>query len=312
MGVSGAMEASPALRRLDMNLLLPLKALLETRHVTRAAEQVGIGQPAMSAALARLRRVFGDPLLVRSGRGMELTPKAYALIDPVDAAIASLEQMLSVRPTFDPRSDERTFTVVATDYVIFMLIRPLLSEFYREAPRIVIRAVPWTVTTPLALERSQVDLVILPREVATPGMAHFPQMTLWHDHYVPAVWRHNTEVGEVLDIAAMERLPYIRFSQPDLEEYVDVQLEAHGVRTNVALSTPNFTLVPTMLLETPCYGFVHQRLFRALPYRRDLRTLKCPINLNPIVEVMFWNQVFQNDPAHQWLRHRISTFAATL
>ena len=108
-------DVSAALRRADLNLLLPLQALLEHRHVTRAAEAVGIGQPAMSAALARLRRLFDDPLLVRSGRVLELTPMGQALLEPTHLALTSLEQLFATTPRFDPAVDSRTFTVVASD-----------------------------------------------------------------------------------------------------------------------------------------------------------------------------------------------------
>ena len=111
------MDISDALRRMDLNLVLPLDALLEERHVTRAAESIGIGQPAMSAALARLRRLFGDPLLVRNGRVHELTPMGQSLVEPVRAVLTGLEQLLATTPHFDPGTDERTFTVVASDYV---------------------------------------------------------------------------------------------------------------------------------------------------------------------------------------------------
>ena len=99
------MDVPDALRRMDLNLVLPLNALLEKRHVTRAAESVGIGQSAMSAALGRLGRLFGDPLLVRSGRVHELTPMGQSLVEPVRAVLVGLDQLLTTSPHFDPATD---------------------------------------------------------------------------------------------------------------------------------------------------------------------------------------------------------------
>src|ERR1700677_4298632 len=163
------MDTSDALRRMDLNLVLPLDALLEERHVTRAAESIGIGQPAMSASLARLRRLFGDPLLVRNGRVHELTPLAQALVEPVHATLTSIGQLLATTPHFDPGTDERTFTVVASDYVTLILLRPLLERLYEEAPHVAVNVIPVSGATQVELERSQVDLVIMPKELGGPA-----------------------------------------------------------------------------------------------------------------------------------------------
>lgn len=307
-----SVDVSAALRHADLNLLLPLNALLEQRHVTRAAEVIGIGQPAMSAALARLRRMFDDPLLVRSGRVLELTPMGQALVEPVHAALAGLEHLFATTPRFDPAVDSRSFTVVASDYVTLVLLRPLLELLYREAPGVVVNVVPVDGATAVQLERSQVDLVVMPRELAT-GMATFPHRALFTDRYVPVVWNQNRDVGDVLDRAAMERLPYVRYNAAGgPAAYVDVQLRELGIAPRVALSTLSFTLVPSLLPGTSLFAFVHERLVAASHVRRDLRILQTPVPLAPIIETMYWHPVLHSDPAHQWLRECVSTLAANL
>lgn len=307
------MEVSDALRRVDLNLLLPLDALLEHRHVTRAAEAVGIGQSAMSAALARLRRVFDDPLLVRSGRLHELSPLGQSLVEPVRAALVSLEQVLSTRPDFDAGSDERTFTIVASDYVTLILLRPLLERLYDEAPRVAVNVIPVSGATEAELQQSRVDLVIMPRELASGGMHRFPSRELFTDRYVAAVWEHHREVGERIDREDLERLRYVRYhGASGGGAFVDRQLTALGIRTEVALSTQTFTLVPWLLPGTSLFAFVHERLLRATSVRRELRVVECDIPLRPIVETMYWHPVFHNDPAHYWLRERVATLAARL
>ncbi|WP_208024491.1 LysR family transcriptional regulator [Amycolatopsis pithecellobii] len=308
------MDVSATLRRADLNLVVPLNALLEHRHVTRAAESIGIGQPAMSAALARLRRMFDDPLLVRNGRVHELTPVAQSLVEPVHVALTGLEQLLVTKPHFDAAVDTHTFTVVASDYVTVILLRPLLERLYAEAPHVAVNVAPVSGATAAELDHAQVDLVIMPGELATPDLRRFPQRALFTDRYIAAVWNQHREVtGEVLDRDQLERLRYVRYNAaPGGAAFVDIQLDRLGIRPNVALSTLSFVLVPFLLPGTSLFAFVHERLVRTSPLRRELKILEPPVPLQPLVETMYWHPVFHNDPAHHWLRERIATLAANL
>jgi len=307
------MELSAALRRVDLNLLVPLDALLERRHVTNAANAVGIGQSAMSAALARLRRIFDDPLLVRNGRVHELTPLGQSLVEPVRAALISLEQLLATKPNFDPKVDERTFTLVASDYVTLVLLRPLLERLYDEAPKVAVNVIPVSGATEAELEHSQVDLVIMPRELESTDMHRFPSRRLFDDRYVAAVWKHHREVGDSIDREQLQRLRYVRYYAPSGGgAFVDTQLANLGITMEIALSTQSFTLVPWLLPGTSLFAFVHERLLRATSVRSELRVVDCDIPLRPIVETMYWHPVFHNDPAHYWLRECVATLAANL
>lgn len=306
------MNVSAALRRVDLNLLIPLNALLEHRHITRAADAVGIGQSAMSAALARLRRLFDDPLLVRNGRVHELTPIGQSLVEPVHAVLVGIEQMLITKPHFDPATDERTFTVVASDYVTLILLRPLLELLYVEAPRVAVNVIPVSAATEAELDRAQVDMVVMPREL-TPSMLRFPHRPLFTDRYVAAVWNQHREVGDQLERGQLEQLRYVRYNQSGGgPAYVDIQLAEMGIEPVVALSTLSFHLVPWLLPGTSLFAFVHERLVRSSPVRRELKILEPPVTFKPIVETMFWHPVFHNDPAHHWLRECLVTLAANL
>ena len=311
------MDASTVLRRADLNLLPALAALLEQRHVTRAAESIGIGQPAMSAALARLRRLFGDPLLVRRGRVLELTPMGQALLEPVHDVLASLEHLLTVSPDFDPRTDNRSFTVAASDYVTLVLLRSLFEELYRDAPGVAVNVMPINSATTLAVERGQVDLAILPRQVASARMSTMRHRELFTDRYLPAVWSQNRDVGDVLDRDALERLPYVCYrteggGEGEGDAYIDRQLAALGIHPRIALTTLSFAVIPSLLPGTQLLGFVHERLLRLSRLQRELRVLTTSISFEPIVESMYWHPVRHSDPAHHWLRERITTLAANL
>jgi DNA-binding transcriptional LysR family regulator len=307
------MDTATVLRRADLNLLPALAALLEQRHVTRAAQTIGIGQPAMSSALARLRRLFGDPLLVSRGRVLELTPLGQALLEPVHEVLAGLEHLLTVTPSFDPRTDSRSFTIAASDYVTLVLLRPLLEQLYRDAPGIAVTVMPVNLTTPLGVERAQLDLAILPAEVVGDRMSAMRRRALFTDHYVPAVWSRNQEIGETLDRDDMHRLPYVRYhDEGSGPAYIDVQLAALGITPRVALTTLSFAVLPSLLPGTQFFGFVHSRLLRLSHLDRDLRILTTPIQLDPIAQHMYWHPTRHTDPAHHWLRERITTLAANL
>ena len=307
------MDASTVLRRADLNLLPALAALLEQRHVTRAAESIGIGQPAMSSALARLRRLFGDPLLVRRGRVLELTPMGQALLEPVHDVLASLERLLTVSPDFDPRTDHRSFTVAASDYVTLVLLRPLFEELYRDAPGVAVNVMPINSATTLAVERGHVDLAILPRQVASARMSTMRHRELFTDRYLPAVWSQNRDVDDVLDRDTMERLPYVCYrAEGGGDAYIDIQLAALGIHPRIALTTLSFAVIPSLLPGTQLLGFVHERLLRQSHLRRELRVLTTSISFEPIVETMYWHPVRHSDSAHHWLRERITTLAANL
>ncbi len=310
---TAAVDVPAAVRRVDLNLLIPLSALLEHRHVSKAAEAVGIGQSAMSAALARLRRLFDDPLLIRNGRVHELSPVGQSLVEPVRAVLVGIDQMLVTKPHFDPGADERTFTVVASDYVTLILLRPLLARLYSEAPRVAVNVIPVSGATEVELERAQVDLVVMPRELTSPTMRRFPHRALFTDRYVGAVWDQHRDVGDTLDREQLSRLRYVRYNNVGGgAAYVDIQLADMGIEPDVALSTLSFTLVPWLLPGTSLFAFVHERLVRSMPIRRELKILAPPVPLQPIVETMFWHPVFHNDPAHHWLRECVATLAANL
>ena len=152
-----------SLRGFDLNLFPALEALLEERNVTRAAERLSLGQPAMSAALARLRRHFDDPLLVRDGRVYQLSTFAQSLVEPVREAMAAVEAAATAIRAFDPATDTRSFTIATSDYAALVFLRPLLARLADDAPQIRLRLVPITVDMGDALRRGSLDLVILPQ-----------------------------------------------------------------------------------------------------------------------------------------------------
>jgi DNA-binding transcriptional LysR family regulator len=301
---------SNMLRRMDLNLVPALAALLDQRHVTRAAETLGIRQPAMSAALARLRRLFGDPLLVRNGQVLELTPMGQALVEPVHDILAGLDSLLTITPAFDPKVDSRSFTIAASDYVTLILLQPLLVQLHHEAPGVAVTVVPVNLSTSIAVERAQIDLAIIPNQYMISQAPYIQHRQLFTDHYVPVVWKQNCEVADTLDREAMQRLSYVcYYDQACGLSLIDSTLDGLGIKRRTALTTVSVALVPVLIPGTQFFGFVQLRLLLQSHVRHELRTLRTPIQFDPIIQGMYWHPVLRRDPAHQWLRERIIALA---
>ena len=154
-----------SLTGVDLNLLVALDALLAERSVTRAADRLGLSQPGMSNTLARLRRLFGDPLLVREGLILVPTPRAESLRQPIQEALSLIQQALDDRPGFDPARDRATFTVSCSDYSLLMLIGPLVRRLAAAAPGLTIQVLPRASDPVRLLRDGEADLVIEPAEI---------------------------------------------------------------------------------------------------------------------------------------------------
>lgn len=293
-----------SLNGVDLNLLPALEALLAERNVTRAAERMSLGQPAMSAALARLRKQFGDPLLVRDGRDYVLTTLAESLVAPVEEAITAADVVLGVRKPFDPATDVRSFTIVASDYVALVLLRPLLAELTREAPGIRINVASIGIDNDERLRRGTADIVIYPVELAG-RLAEMPSTILFEDRFVLTADRDNPAVTDEVDLSRFAELPYLAVQNQAIPSVVETQLDALGVRRRTEVTTQNFVTVPLLLTGTRLVALVQERLARLLAQQARLRILSPPAPIRTLVEGMFWNPRNANDPAQQWLRARL-------
>ncbi len=295
--------------RVDLNLLVALDALLAEQNVTRAAARVRVGQPAMSASLARLRRIFGDPLLVRSGRSFALTPLAQSLAAPLEAVLADIENVLTLQPRFDPAADTRTFTVVGSDYVTFILLRHLIPALYTEAPGITVRVQPLAPGFQQVIERGEADAVIIPAEFDR-GLHRFPHRRLFEDRFVCVAWAGNQEIGDVLTLEEFSRIPHLANEPGQLGGLPETRLRQLGIHRNVEITTQTFVMGPLLVRGTRLLTIVHRRVALELASAADARILDLPFDVGTITQAMFWHPRLEHDPAHQWLRERIAALAA--
>ncbi len=297
--------------QVDLNLLVALNALLEERNVTKAAERLFVGQPAMSASLARLRRVFDDPLLMRTGRTLSLTPLAQSLIEPLRDVLAGIEGLLTLRPDFDPAHDPREFVLLGSDYVTLVLLRRLVRALDEEAPRIVVRVKPIGNGLDAELERGDTDLMIVPSEIS-PQLKRFPHQQLFEERYVAVVWRENPDVGDHITPEQFASLPHLGYNPGGLPALSEARLEALGIDRNVEVTTQTFVMGPLLVRGTRLLAIVHERVALELREGAESKVLELPYDLGRVTETMFWHPRNDADPAHRWLRERVATLAAQL
>lgn len=299
------------LQRFDLNLLLSLRALLHARNVTLAGERLGVTQPAMSADLRRLRQMFGDELLVRIGREYQLTPLARELLDPLDRALGDLEHALTRRPTFDPATAKRRYTIMTTDYGLIVLMPAVLRRLMAEAPGITVHCHPLAPDFMGLLLRGEIDLVlgVIGRE--TPES--LKSEVLYTDRWMCAVSEDHPDVppGEQMPLELFEHLPHIEWAmgEPPVHSTAESHYEALGVRRWVVMTTESFALTALLIRGTPLVALVHERLARINP---GLRLLKPPLPLPELQQRMYWSALSHADPAHAWLRGLIREVAQVL
>lgn len=291
------------LSRLDLNLVVALRALLEERNVTRAGERVGLSQPAMSAALSRLRRHFGDELLTRVGNTYALTPLGAALRDRTASACDLLGRVFSSQADFDPATASREFTLLGSDYGAAVFGAPLSRVLHEEAPGVRVtfqQAGPAVVESP-ATALSTVDGLLMPHGI----IDGLPAIPLFQDRWVCLVADDHPDVGEELSLDDLARLPWAVYQRP-YDAPAARQLSMIGVTPHVEVSVHTFQLLPHLVEGTRRVAMIQERLARRVAGLAAVRVLECPFAAVPVHEAMWWHPAHTQDAAHIWLRETVT------
>ena len=302
------------LRGVDANLLLSLHALLEERNLTHAGERMTMSQPAMSGALARLRKHFDDELLVRSGRVFELTPLAEAIRPQVAEAVEAAEALLGNQREFDASASAKRFTVSTSEYAMTVLAEPLIRELGKQAPGCSI-ALDTVDVRPDQFEAQLMrrDLIIGPLGFEFPGRVQ-PVFT---DELVCVVARGNPHlVDGVFDLDALRAVPHAvaAFAAAGHRRRpLETELEAHGLadRTVLVQVTSLLTL-PFAITGTDMCAFVPSRLAQRCLGPLDLVVARTPLAPVTITEAAHWHPRRESDPAVVWLRRLLYDVAIAL
>ena len=288
---------------LDLNLLAALDALLQERHVTRAAERIGLSQPAMSRALGRLRRIFNDSILVRVGNELYPTPYATELIDPVHELMDRIDELVTYKPHFDPKKDHRVFSVAASDYSIYLLLLPLAARIAEETPGVSIEILQLHPESFHQLQQGELDLVF----GRPPEGYGLPSEVVFEDRYVCAVWSGNTSVGECLSLEKFLELPHLahQLGSGVLASSAKAIMEAAGIRQSNAVTVESFFILPFLLPGTSFVTLLPYHIGRRLSAVVPIRMVEAPFHIAPINMRMSWHPRSTKDPGHMWLRSEL-------
>lgn len=287
------------LASLDLNLLTALDALLREANVGRAGMRIGLSQPAASHALQRLRAIFGDPLLVRTGARMELTPRAQALRAPLAQALEQVRGLF-IADEFDAASSERQFRLMMPDLAVELLMPPLMERITRRAPNVRIDVVPWRGPAIFHAEFARtIDLVISIGD----AFSGFHRQLLYTDSDALAV-RRGHPLGTKLNhgksfLAARHVAVIIRGQNEDL---IDTWLRSKGFERRIALVVPGYIEALHVAARTDLVAFVPRRLIAALSKQLALATVTPPLDPGIDEQFMFYPTRAQMDPGSIWLR----------
>ena len=289
------------LKDVDLNLLVVFNQLLVERRVSKVADTLGLSQPAVSNALARLRKLTDDTLFLRTTRGMEPTPYAQQLAEPVAQALGLIHSAVNQRTSFDPATARRAFTVGMTDIGEIYFLPKLMAELATLAPGVTMSTVRNTaVNLRDEMEAGRIDLAIglLPQL-----KAGFFQRRLFKQRYVCMFRKgHRLDKRKVslAEFSAAEHVVVV--SEGTGHGKIDELLERSGVVRNVRLTVPHFVAVGHILHQSDMVATVPERLAQALVGPFDLAYVDHPARLPEIAINMFWHAKYNKDPANEWLR----------
>jgi len=294
----------------DLNLLVALDVLLEEQSVTTAAERLHLSIPATSRTLTRIRDAFGDPILIRAGRGLVPTPYALEIKDEVHRVVARSRGLFQAGRTLDPAQLERRFTIRANDALVTQFGPPLLERMAARAPGVTLRftAEGDEDLPPLRDGRVDVDLGVihdLGPEVAA--------MTLYEDHMVGMAGPgHPLADGEVTleRLAAVSHVAVSRRGR-DRGPLDDVLAEA-GLSRQVAVIVPTYAAAAFLVLTAGLTGILAGFAARQFAVATGIRTYPIPASLPPLPISAAWHARYDADPAHRWLRSQIRDIARGL
>lgn len=284
----------------DLGLLVSLDALLQEGSVTGAARRVGLSTPAMSHALARIRERLGDPILVRAGRGMLLTPRALALRPQVHQVVTDARRTLEPERPFVPAELTRTFVVHATDYVLAVLGTAVDRILRREAPRLCVRFVPNTPDDAVMLRDRGSDLAVgiygeLPQEMRT--------RQLLTDRFVCVVRQGHPALGKRLDLARFVALDHVQVAPRGLPGgYLDDVLRERGLTRHVARAVPYFVTALELVAATDYVVTISERIARRHAAALRLEVVEAPLRLRPYALSLVWHPRVDPDPGHRFVR----------
>lgn len=286
---------------LDLNLLVALDALMTKRSVTAAARSINLSQPAMSAAIARLRTYFGDDLFTMRGRELIPTPRAIALAPAVRDALLHIQFSIISWDMFNPVQSERRFRIRLSDVMMLVFFERVVKRLAREAPGIGFELLPLTEDPDELLRYGDVDFVILPELFAS---SDHPKAKLLDDTLVCVGCPTNKQLKRQLSFENYGSMGHIaakfgRTLKPSIENWL---LLEHGLKRRIEVVVPGFSLIPPLLSGTDRIATMPLRLVEHFAKTTPLRVAELPLALPPFAQAVQWPSLHNRDQASIWMR----------
>ena len=301
-----------AINNIDLNLLVYLDVLLREKNVTRSAIKLGITQPAMSNVLKRLRVLLDDPLLVKTSEGMTATERALALQPLVRAAVEAAERVVEDHSDFNPKTDNRIFRVMASDYAESTLIPKALSYLRENAPNITLDVLTPSDVSFSDIEQGRVDMAIN-RFEELPGSFH--QKTLWKDSFSCIVNKSHPILKGQFNLDTYLDAQHIWVSKTgygigvgidpsDIQRlgWVDLALDRIGKKRNIRLFTRHYRVATYIAQQQDLIATLPSRIAQLQTDNPNVTVLAPPFDI-PLLEMkMAWSPLLHNNSGHRWLR----------
>lgn len=298
------------LASIDLNLLVALDALLAETHVGRAARRIGRSQPAMSHSLMRLRELVGDPLLVRVGSKMELTPRAIGLKESLPDALARVRSLLTA-DAFEPATSTRRFMVVMHDHLADLFVPDLLKRLCAEAPHARLEVLPWQ--SPFSMRPEQLRSIDFCISCSTDELQGFDRRALFTDSESVVVRRGHADRLRLRTLRAFREASHVAVvGRGKTQDPVDVWLREDGIERRIALAVPSYLQALHAVAATDLVAFVPTRLAQSLAPQLSLAVLRPPVDPGVYQEFLFYPRRRQTDRGALWLRDIVVGIGARL
>lgn len=294
---------------LDLNLLVAFNTLMETRSVSRAAERMNLSQPAVSAALGRLRAYFRDDILVSHGRRMYPTAFAQSLLPRIAEALHSIETLIATSAVFDPATSQRTFSIVASDYIMASVLVPLVARLAEVAPQIRIDIILPSDDSVKQLDEGKVDLLITPENFTA---SNHPSDLLFEERHLIVGWSGNPLFRGPISEADFFQSGHVAvsFGAHRTASFADQQFELMGKPRRVEVTVAFFTAVPWLLRDTLRLGLLHERLVRAIEQFFPIASAEIPFDFPAMREMVQYHRARADEPGLAWLRRQLEIVAS--
>jgi DNA-binding transcriptional LysR family regulator len=288
---------------LDLRLLAIFEEIYKVKSVSQAAQNLGIAQPTVSAALGKLRKRFDDPLFARTSTGMEPTPRATELWAPLTQALKTLEDALRYQAVFDPTRSDRCFRLCMTDISQIVLLPGLVNHYKDIAPRMRVEVIPIDANTPKLLESADADLAVgfMPRLEAA-----FFQQALFEQTYACVVRADHPRITRTLTLRSFNEEAHVEVAASGTGHGIVGGASRGAIRRRIALKVPNFLGMAAIVESTDLIGTVPQRLAEIMARTANIRIFKPPVAFPSYTVKQHWHERFHHDPRNRWLRASVA------